>query len=107
MSSDELTRLLEEILRRSALLEAGIANLGQRVEAIENDSTAKIIALIEEVRAEIQQVREENNRHYAELNDSIQILSKKIDIMNRELLEVKADNARLNDRLDALDKQPA
>ena len=107
MSSDELTRTLEELLRRFALLETGIENLGKRVEALENDSTAKIIALIEEVRLEIQQMRAENIQHHTELKDSIQVLSKKVDIMNRELLEVKVDNARLNDRMDALDKQPA
>lgn len=110
MSSDELTKLLEELLRRSALLETGIENLGKRVEALENDSTAKIIALIEEVRKDLlyqmESLRKEHLQSSDELKDSIKVLSKKVDIMNRELLEVKVDNARLNDRMDALDKQP-
>jgi chromosome segregation ATPase len=101
MSSDELTRSLEELLRRSALLETGIANLGKRLETLENDQRFDAIS------NQIHNLHNYTEAMHKDLSEQIAILRKKIEIMNRELLEVKTDNGRLNDRVDALEKQPA
>jgi hypothetical protein len=112
MSSDEK---LDELLRRVGLMETGITNLGARMEALENDSTAKIITLISEmgaklekqanetaveIRAEIMNLRAENDKNFRNLERRIAVVSDDIN-------KVRADVLDLDERIDTLEKKPS
>lgn len=53
-----------------------------------------------ELRAEILSLRAETEENFSTLN-------KKIDILNRELFEVKTEQGKHADRIDALERKPS
>lgn len=107
MSSDEK---LDEILRRIGLMETGIQNLGSRLEAVERDLSSHEGAMgtsFKALDARVVALKGEIIILNETMVESFSKLGKKIDIINKELLEVKPDNARLNELIDDPNRKPS
>lgn len=80
MSDEKLDQILKEI----AWVKTGITNLGARVGALENEQILN--SIIDSIRS----FEHDSKQRDTELYEAIQTLIRKVDIMNRELLDVKA-----------------
>jgi len=101
MSSDDQNNNLpnEEI----SLLAPRITGLINLVHALD----AKLDARLQNTRPIWEAVQTQIAEFRVEVNDQFSKLNKKLDILNRELLEVKTEQELHGDRLDALERKPS
>jgi hypothetical protein len=57
--------------------------------------------------ADIQGLRQEVQTGFEQVNQKLAVLDKKLELMNKELLEVKAGHALLEDRVDKIERKPS
>lgn len=94
MSSDEK---LDELLRRTGLLETGIRNLGTRVEAIETRLQA--------FESQSQTNADATKERLADIQSDVRKLHRKFDLLNEDVSEVRSDQRDVNRRLDKLEEK--
>jgi len=89
---DDAKPILERILRRLDSMDERLQRLEQQDERRAMDTKP----IWERALAEILEVKE-----------SVRIVDRKLSVMNDELLEVKADQRRLESRVDDIEKRPS
>lgn len=111
MSDDRLNQILEKLTAiesRQSNIEQGIINLGKRVEALETDQTdfrAVVESRLPDMRPIWEAVQTQISQLHSDMTDQFSKLNKKLDILNRELLDVKAEQERHGDRLDTIERK--
>ena len=110
MSDEENTKefenarpILERILARLDSMDARLYNVETRLQALEEQNERRAMEtkpMWEKALAEIAETREE-------MRDGFATLARKLDVMNHELLEVKAEQVRIDKRMDQLEKRPS
>lgn len=93
--------LLERILMRLDSIDARLDSMDNRLSALEDKAERQAMEtkpVWERALAEIAETR-------MEIREGFESLERKIDILNRELLQVKADQARIDGRVDRLEQR--
>lgn len=87
---------LAEILTTLPHIETSIRNLGTRVESLESK-----VELFQSELAEFRHIAQEQN---TEILSGVRRLDRKFDLLNEDVMEVRADQRDLSRRMDKLDK---
>lgn len=111
MSDDSTKKLPDnEQQIKEAVLDPRITELINLVQALD----AKLDARLHDTRpiwtavqTQLEVVDTQIGTLRAEIAEQFSKLNKKLDILNRELLEVKTEQERHGDRLDALERKPS
>ncbi len=68
---------------------------------------AELRAEIKEMRAEIKEVRGEMRVNFEAVRGDVRHLARKVDVMNQDLLDLRANQRDLEGRMDALESKQA
>jgi predicted RNase H-like nuclease (RuvC/YqgF family) len=98
-ANDDLRRMADPMYA----LHMDMHDLFQQVQAL-ND---KVDARLHDTRPIWEAVQTQIAEFRTEMNEQLSKLNKKLDIMNRELLEVKAEQSEQADRIDKLERKPS
>jgi chromosome segregation ATPase len=103
---DSTDRRFESIDRRFENIDRRFANVDRRLDGIE--SRLESLEIASEKRAlETKPIWERALAEILEMKNGLAELSRKIDVLSREILTVKADQLRLDDRLDRIESKPS
>ena len=95
--------ILERILARLDSMDSRLLNVETRLQALEEQNERRALEIKpmwEKALAEIQETREEMREGFANLG-------RQIGVMNDELLRVKADQRRIDSRMDHIELKPS
>lgn len=91
--------LLERILSRLDSIDARLDSMDARLSALEQQAERAAMStkpIWEQALAEILEIKE-----------SVRVVESKLDVMNKELLAVKAEQNRFNTRLEDVERRPS
>lgn len=119
MSDEKLDQILkrlesnEDIQRRLGLIENGLVNQGKRLEAIEHD-VAELKTnqqdnrpILETIQTQLNEFRKEQKEANFEMKLAIHKLTKQVEILAADMVDVRAELRFVGERIDRLEKQPA
>ena len=102
LSNDDLKR----ILARLDSIDAGLVDMNTRLEKLEARAY-DTKPIWENALKEITDVRVEMREGFEKSETGLRRLEHKIDILNKNILDVRTDQRELEERVNKLDSQPA
>jgi chromosome segregation ATPase len=109
MSSDDKKEILEQIERLSSLTQQGIANLGTRLEALENELNSQggiVSTMRAEFNTRFDKIESELKSFRSETEKEFRLIQRQFDKMLGELSRQRAAHDDLEERFNKIEKQP-
>jgi chromosome segregation ATPase len=88
---------IDDLLTLARSMDTGIRNLGTRVEALESG--------LQEMRHESDTFWHSAQSQLTEIRSEIRKLDRKFDLLNQDVMEVRADQRDVNRRIDKLEEK--
>ena len=80
-------------------------DLSAEIDKVRDELRGEITSVRSELGAEIQSLRSEMNEQFAKVADQFKVLDKKVDILTREVLDVKVRQELADDRIEKLEEK--